>query len=196
MTDISAQTSPSDRLSEQTASTRPRASEEPQRSFTVGDLFSLEVIFLCFIGGVVILAFIEALSYKLVSSRTPFVIMVPLLILIGVQMLRVAGGEHGQGIRARAGRALRGGNALINSMAGISLWMTLYGLAMLLAGHYVASFAFIALLVRRAANEPMKLALILAACTTAVVFVVFEYGFQIELYRGLIYRWFAGYRVF
>lgn len=196
MTDISAQSAASDRRAQAATAPRAEPAEAPQKSFTVGDLFSLEVIFLCFVGGLVILAFVEATTYKLVSSRTPFVIMVPLMILIVVQMLRVASGEHGQGIRARAGRALRGGNALINAMTGISLWMAAYGIFMLLAGHYVASFAFIALLVRRAAREPLKLALILAACTTAAVFVVFEYGFQIELYRGLIYRWFAGYRVF
>ena len=54
------------------------------------DLLTLEICFLGLVGLVVVAAFIEALGYKLVSSRTPFVIMAPLLILIAVQVLCTA----------------------------------------------------------------------------------------------------------
>ena len=48
--------------------------------------YAVEVCFLVVMFGVVFAAFIEAFNYKLVSSRTPFVIMVPLLGLILISM--------------------------------------------------------------------------------------------------------------
>jgi hypothetical protein len=35
-----------------------------------------------------------------------------------------------------------------------------------------------------------------AAVATLTIYVLFEEFFNIDLYRGLIYRYFAGYRIF
>ena len=57
-------------------SDQPKNEEETREH--LANKQTLEIAFLAFIGLVVLWAFVEALSYQLVSSRTPFVIMAPL----------------------------------------------------------------------------------------------------------------------
>jgi cell division protein FtsW (lipid II flippase) len=47
----------------------------------------LELVFITFIGLVVVGALVAALNYDFISARAPLVIMVPLLILIAMQFI-------------------------------------------------------------------------------------------------------------
>lgn len=161
-----------------------------------GTLYALEVCFLALIGVVVVVAFIEALSYKLVSSRTPFVIMVPLLILIAVQARRLWSGRAEFHPGRRIAVALRGGNPTFNKVIGFSGWMVGLVLIITIFGHYAGMFLFCAILMRFVAGERWVLTLIVAAGTTLFIFGVFEFIFNIDLDRGLVLRWFLGYRDF
>lgn len=161
-----------------------------------GALYALEICFLAFIGVVVIVAFIEALSYKLVSSRTPFVIMVPLLILIAVHARRLwrIRAEFHPG--RRIADALRGGHPTFSKVIGFAGWMVGLVLIITIFGHYAGMFLFCAVLMRFVAGERWVLTLIVAAGTTLFIFGVFELIFNIDLDRGLVLRWFLGYRDF
>jgi cell division protein FtsW (lipid II flippase) len=172
----------------------PEAEEE--RRDRRGNLYAMEILFLALIGVVVILAFVEALSYKIVSSRTPFVIMVPLILLIGVHARRLWRVREPLDVRGRVDDALRGGNAHLNKVVGFSLWMVGMVAMITVLGHLAGIFLFCVILMRFLAGERWGLTLIVAAATTLFIFVVFEYAFNIELYRGLIVRWYLGYRDF
>jgi|GEM_PF-620078 hypothetical protein len=160
------------------------------------DKYALEVIFLGIVGLIVIAAFFDATSYDIVSSRTPFVIIVPLLGLIGLQALRLSRSEHRGHVRARISRAMSGQHLYFNKVFSIVLLSVGLMIAAIVFGHYVAIAVFIFVLSGVIAKEPMRLSLIVALVCTALIYLLFEVGFDIELYRGLIVRYFQGYRVF
>lgn len=169
---------------------------DPSEDNKRGNLYALEICFLAFIGLVVVIAFLEATTYKIVSSRTPFVIMVPLLILIAIHAGRLwrARAEFHPG--RRIAMALRGKNATMNKVVGFSGWMVGLVIIITIFGHYVGVFLFCVILMRYLAAERMVLTLMVAAGTTLFIYGVFEFLFNIDLYRGLVMRWFLGYRDF
>jgi len=169
---------------------------EAAESTRRGNLFALEICFLGLVGLVVVIAFLEATTYKIVSSRTPFVIMVPLLILIAIHAYRLwrIRSEFHPGRRISA--AFHGKNLSLNKVLGFTGWM--FGMLLIIAalGHYVGVFLFCLILMRFLEGESWKLTLMVATGTTLFIFGVFEVAFNIDLYRGLIPRWFLGYRDF
>lgn len=161
-----------------------------------GNIFTLEIVFLGVIGLVTLAAFFQALNYKLVSARTPFVIMAPLFILIVLHALRLWRIRHEfhPGMRLRT--ALAGGNPHLNKVAVFSAW--LFGLlAMIMVlGHVLGAFLYCVILMRFLAGESWKMALTVGVAVTLFLYGTFEYLFNIDLYRGLILRWYLGFRDF
>lgn len=170
--------------------------KHPEAGASGGNLYLLEICFLVFVGVVVLIAFSQALSYKLVSSRTPFVIMLPLGILIVIHGLRLWRIRESFDPKSLFARAMAGLNGSFNSVLGISGWMIGMVLMILVFGHYAGVFLFCVILMRMLAGEKWVLTLAVAAGTTFFIFGVFEYLFNIELYRGLIVRYFLGFRDF
>ena len=160
------------------------------------DLFAIEVFFLGIVGLVVVAAFIEALSYKLVSSRTPFVIMVPLLILIGVHARRLMVARHKYQWVEAVQKVLQGRAPYFRKIVVLNLWFALLLALIQVAGHFAAIAFFMFMLTWYLAKERWVAALVLTAVMTLLIYLVFEQFFNIELFRGMIYRYFAGYRVF
>ncbi|MFT7106035.1 MAG: hypothetical protein ACJAVT_000552 [Yoonia sp.] len=161
-----------------------------------GNLYAVEICFLAFIGVIVVVAFLEATTYKIVSSRTPFVIMVPLLILIAIHATRLwrIRSEFHPGRRIRG--ALHGGNICLNKIVGFSGWMIGMLIIIAVLGHYAGIFLFCVILMRFLEAESWVLTLAVAAGTVLFIYGVFEIAFNIDLYRGLIPRWFMGFRDF
>ncbi|KZM49528.1 tripartite tricarboxylate transporter TctB family protein [Labrenzia sp. OB1] len=157
---------------------------------------AMEVVFLLILGAVVLAAFVQAFSYQLVSSRTPFVIMVPLIGLLVGQMVRLLRQRGLDSVRARV-RAVwtDAGSAFRKSLVFVG-WLAALQLTILFAGHYVAVAGFIFVLAWYLCGEKWKLSLGMALATTAILYLVFQIGFHIDLYPGMIYRYFAGYRSF
>lgn len=161
-----------------------------------GNLFALEICFLAFIGILVVFAFFEAMTYKIVSSRTPFVIMVPLLVLIAIHAGRLWRARAEFNPQLRISTALRGGNQTFNKVIGFAGWLVALVLIITVFGHYAGIFLFCVIMMRFVAGEDWKLVLLVAAGTTLFIYGVFEFIFNIDLYRGLVLRWFLGYRDF
>jgi len=157
---------------------------------------ALEVCFVALIGILVIAAFFEATTYKLVSSRTPFVIMVPLIILLVIQMIRLLEVGSVSSVTQRVGASIKGQIPSITKNVSLLSWLTALLATIVIAGHYIGIAAFVFVLTRVLSREALRPALWVTAGTTVLLFITFELGFDIELYRGLIYRYFAGYRVF
>lgn len=175
--------------------------EEPKHRFPDGirrgsDIHTLESVFLTVVGLVVLAAFVEAFSYKLVSSRTPFVIMVPLLLLIVFQSYRITRAGALREIRYHVGAALRGRYAVFGKLTRLALAITGFFAVIYALGHYVGVAAFVIVLMRGLARERLVFALVVALGTTLALYGLFEVLFGVDLYRGLFFRWLMGYRDF
>ncbi|MBD3677929.1 MAG: hypothetical protein HUJ27_05930 [Rhodobacteraceae bacterium] len=176
----------------------PQAEEAENREEAeakLANMLTLEIVFLAVVGLVVIAAFFEALSYQLVSSRTPFVIMVPLFLLIVIHARRLFKVRQYADFGHRLRMALRGEVPGVNKVAAMSGWMAGLLVLIMALGHYAGLLIFSFFLMWRA-GERFKLAATVAVVSTVMIFVVFEFGFDVELYRGLLFRYFAGYRDF
>ncbi|MCG6901251.1 MAG: hypothetical protein LJE68_01085 [Rhodobacter sp.] len=172
----------------------PEPETDPQD--TLANRLTLEICFLAVVALVVVAAFFEALTYQLVSSRTPFVIMVPLFVLIVIQARRLFRVRGKADFGGRVRLALAGKVPDLNKVLVMSGWMVVLLTLIVVLGHYAGILIFAFVLMRVLAKERLVLAVTVAVVTTAIIFCIFEIGFNVELYRGLVWRYFAGYRDF
>lgn len=170
---------------EQTAEARPQQADGH---------FALEVCFLIFLAAVVLAAFFKAFSYQIVSSRTPFVIMTPLLILIAAHGYRLYRARAGRNTRQWLSDAVSGRLPMVRKIAVVNAWFVGFLALVVLIGHYLAAALFMFVLIGLLAKERLVMAIAVSLITTAILYALFEYGFGIHLYPGFIYRAFAGYR--
>ena len=159
-------------------------------------LQALEVIFLGAVGLVVLAAFITAFRYKLVSSRTPFVIMVPLLALIGVQAQRLLRQGAARHLAPHLRAAFAGDHAAFGKLWRLAAAFLGLMLVIVVFGHMIGIVAFMLLLTLGMARERPLTGVLVTAGAALAIFLLFEYGFGIGLYRGLLFRWLAGYHDF
>lgn len=160
------------------------------------NMLTLEICFLAFVGVVVVLAFFEALTYQLVSARTPFVIMAPLFVLIVVQGVRLYRQRDEADLGHRLGMAVSGRMPGLNRAVALLLWLAALLLLIVGLGHYIGLAVFSFMLMWSLGRVPLLGALAITAGMLLVIFLVFEVAFDLELYRGLLFRWMAGYRDF
>ena len=156
------------------------------------DRSTLELCFVVVISLIVVAAFISALGYEFVSARTPIVIMVPLIIFIGVQFIRVVKASRIVDVSSVLSTVAKGNSKTFNRAAGFIGWMALLLALIIVAGHYVGIAIVMFILLRLISKEEMLFSLALTAGVTIVIFVLFELGFDIELHRGAIFRIWAG----
>lgn len=155
---------------------------EAQRKIT------LELLFISFIAIVTIGSFIAALTYDFVSARAPLCVLVPLLILTGIQFNRTRGKADLNSLKVSVTRVGQGKDHNFNRVTGFIGLMTLLLLLIYVAGHYVGISVFMFVLLYSISNERLLLSLALAAGVTIGIYFLFEHGFNIELYRGVIFR--------
>jgi hypothetical protein len=158
-------------------------------------LVTLELTSLVLVGLLTVGALITAIGYDLSSSRPLFVILVPLVLLIAVQIyrtMRAAG--HGQILpvisAAFAGRITDFAVASRFFLMLLALLLCIYVL-----GHYAGLFLAMFYLIRIHGGESLKMALVVPAITAMALFGLFDLVFSIELFQGQLYRYFAGYRI-
>ena len=149
---------------------------------------TLELYFIAAIGLIVAAALFSASGYEIVSARTPIVIMLPLIILIGVQFVRVKKASRTVGVRHILSAVAKGDNETFNRAAGFIGWMILLLTLILFAGHYADIAVLMFVLLRLVSREGILFSLALTAGVTVVIFLMFELGFDIELHRGAIFR--------
>lgn len=155
----------------------------------------LELFFISLTGIFVIGAFVAALGYDIVSARTPLCIMVPLLILIGVQFNRTRKAVCAEAVKSELSRVFGGRHEGFNTIAAFIGWMILLLLLILVAGHYAGIAVFMFILLRFVAKERLQLSLLISSGVTVIIYLLFEHGFNIELYRGFAYELWTGFEV-
>ena len=144
----------------------------------------LELCFITLVGLAVAGAFLRALTYDFVSARAPLIIMVPLLLLIGVQIQRTRKQTTLHSVVSALSLAFRGQSSGFNAVAGFIGLMVLLLLLIYVAGHYVGISVFMLVLLRGISKESWLLSLTLTLSVTVLIYGLFEHGFNIELYRG------------
>ena len=163
---------------------------------TTQNSVALELVFISFIGLVVIGAFIAALNYDFVSARAPLVIMAPLLILIGMQFNKIRRQVGHDVLRNQLSHAFKGHNSKFNSVLRFIAYMTMLLLLIYVGGHYVGISVFMFVLMHWVSKERPILALLISVGVAVLIYFLFEHGFNIELYRGYIPRLLGSYGLF
>lgn len=174
------------------------ASQERENEVATADANRHALEFCFVVVGIVLVlaAFLEALTYQLVSSRTPFVIMVPLLLLLIIQLVRLTKAGGPSQVSGRVSAALSGQIPAFNKKFLLLIWFAVLLFIIALAGHYAGLAVFIFTLTWLLSKERLLVSAAITLGTITIIFAVFEVGFDIELYRGMIFRYLAGYRVF
>jgi len=147
---------------------------------------ALELVFIAIIGLIVLGGLVSALSYDFISARAPLVIIVPLLILIAIQLNRTRKQAEHRVVLHELTHALKGENRDFNSVLRFIAFMALLLLLIYVAGHYVGISVFMFVLMYWISREHPVLALVVSVGVTLLVYLLFEHGFNIELYRGYV----------
>lgn len=153
------------------------------------DKSSLELCFIAVTGILVSCAFVAALTYDTASAIAPLCIMIPLLILIAVQVRRTLRVRQSGALLPDLRRAASGENAAFNASAVFIGWMFVLLAMIFVAGHYAGIAVFMFVMLRLVSREQLVLAAAVSVGVTLLIYLLFEYGFEIEMYRGLIARW-------
>ena len=169
----------------------PEAEEEQKKNSHA----TLELCFTIVIGVLIAAAFLRSLTYDFVSARAPLVILVPLLILIGIQLKRIWGTSDLSEVKNALSVVFKIQNKEFNGIAGFFLWMIFLLILIFVTGHYVGIAVFMFFLMNMVAEEKLSLSLIIPIAVTVVIYLLFEHLFNIELYRGLIFRIWMGYGI-
>ena len=162
----------------------------------VQESVALELVFVSVVGLAVIGAFVAALNYDFVSARAPLVVMAPLLILIGIQFNKTRRQAEQHVVLEQVTHALKGSNSEFNSVLRFVAFMSFLLLLIYVAGHYVGISVFMFVLMYWVSNERPIFALLVSIGVTVLIYILFEHGFNIELYRGYIPRLLGRYGLF
>lgn len=155
-----------------------------------------ELVFLSIIGVAVLIALVSAMGYHPISARAPLVVMTPLIILMllhGIRLKRAANKTFFKDFYEGIVKRKNDNHIKILIFVG---WMFILSGLIYITGHYVGSAVFMFILLFFYGKERLRTSLLLAIIATVLLYVLFEMVFGIELYRGLIYRFFMGYDVF
>lgn len=145
-----------------------------------------EFIFIVAVGLITVAAFFAALGYELVSARTPLTILVPMLILIGIQFNRVRKKVTAAYLHGEVRRVVSGKRARFREVFALMSWMFFLLAVIWLAGHFAGMAVFMFIMLRMVAKENMLMSIGVTAGVTIAMYGLFAHVFNIELYRGLL----------
>ena len=156
---------------------------------------ALEQAALLLTAGFTLAALIAAIGYDFSSSRPLFVILVPLIFLVLVQIYRTMK----QGDIETSLNVIKAafGGQIIDFAVSVKFFILLLALLVCIyvLGHYAGLMLAMFYLIRVHGGESMKMSLIVPIITALALFALFDLVFSIELFQGQLYRYFAGYRI-
>ena len=156
---------------------------------------ALEQAALLLTAGFTLAALIAAIGYDFSSSRPLFVILVPLIFLVLVQIYRtMKQGDIETSLNVI--KAALGGQ-IVDFAVSVKFFILLLALLVCIyvLGHYAGLMLAMFYLIRVHGGESMKISLIVPIITAVALFALFDLVFSIELFQGQLYRYFAGYRI-
>jgi hypothetical protein len=153
----------------------------------------LELCFISVLGLIVASAFSEALTYSSTSAMAPLIILVPMLGLVGFQIMHCISATRDMNAAGTLVQVAGGKNIPVNNVVGFCGWIVFLLMLIFVAGHYAGIAAFMYILLNYIAKEKTTVAVATAVGVTLFIYVLFEQVLSMELYRGMIYRISAGY---
>ena len=156
---------------------------------------ALEQAALLLTAGFTLAALIAAIGYDFSSSRPLFVILVPLIFLVLVQIYRtMKQGDIETSLNVI--KAALGGQ-IVDFAVSVKFFILLLALLVCIyvLGHYAGLMLAMFYLIRVHGGESMKISLMVPIITAVALYALFELVFSIELFQGQLYRYFAGYRI-
>lgn len=141
-------------------------------------------------------AFITALGYDPISARTPLICLIPLIILSFIQVIRSVKISGFKYIGMFFKDLFEGQNHEYKKITEITLWTIALSLFIFVAGQYVGMAIFLVMLLRFISKEKWLLISITTIVMVVVFYFLFEHIFEVQLYRGLIYRIWRGFDIF
>jgi hypothetical protein len=157
---------------------------------------TLDLIFISAVGVLMVAGLVSALTYEFVSARTPIVILIPLLILIGIQFRESLKNSSFADVTRVVADAFKGKFPEFNGAAGFAGWMVLLLILIFVAGQYAGMALFIFMLLYLVGGETLVLSLSISSMVTLGIYVLFAKVFGIGLYSGLVYQVWNGYSIF
>jgi hypothetical protein len=155
-----------------------------------------DVIFTLFIATVVGIFFIDAIDYHRVASRAPFVIMVPLVILIIVHLVKLGRVIKFIDISEYLKLVIKRKDQNSNKFIQINAYITSFIICIYIFGYYVSSALFLLILIKIISKEKLKVTISLMGAVPLFLYLVFEVLLGLQLYRGILYLLWRGYEVF
>lgn len=156
---------------------------------------ALELTSLCLLGVMSVAALITALGYDFSSSRPLFVILLPLIVLIAVQLLRIVRAPGADEVIDIVKAAVAGKIADFSSAIEFTIILLLLLFTIYILGHYAALCLAMFYLIRMHGGESLKISILTPLITCILLFGLFDAVFGIELFQGQVYRYFAGYKI-
>ena len=156
---------------------------------------ALELASLILIGFISLCALVIAFTYDFSSSRPLFVILIPLVALILVQIYRTMKQANAETYLDVVKAAL--GGKVSDFAVSVKFFILLLALlvCIYILGHYAGLMLAMFYLISVHGGESMKMSLMVPIITALALFAIFELVFSIELFQGQLYRYFAGYRI-
>jgi hypothetical protein len=151
------------------------------------DKKALELLFILIVGAIIVAAFISSLSYPVSSARAPWIIIVPLIVLVAIQINRTRQMAGLSDIARILKDTALGHREIVNKVLSLIGWMILLLGAIYLAGHYAGIVVFMFVLLRFVGKESAKMSLFVTLAVAAIIYALFEQVFNIELYRGVFF---------
>lgn len=155
-----------------------------------------DLLFTAILGLLVFYLLIEALDYKFMSKIAPYVVMVPLMLLIIIHIIRLLRQVSWTEFKTFLGQIILFKNEQHRKFMGIIGWTITLMLLIYIAGFYVGATVFLFVLLKLIANERWVISVVLTIVIPLSLYGVFELMLGNRLFRGIIYSIMNGHSVF
>lgn len=157
-----------------------------------------ELCFIAFLAIVGFAALFEAFTYSITASRTPLVILVPLLLLIILLAFREGRAAiiNSTDVLGIVRKAVRGGYPQFRKFVQFTLWLMVLIAMVIVLGHYIAVGVFTYILMRLVSKEAMSLSLKISLAVPFAIFLIFDLALGLNMFPGILYQLWAGYQIF
>jgi hypothetical protein len=148
-----------------------------------------DLLFCLFLGLLLIVFFIAAKDYSWASRRAPFVIMVPLVLMVAGQTWAVIAKIRRMRNAAGPGMATPKLDPRdVTKGSQILIWLVLLLVFFYVAGHLGGTALFLFVFLKFVSRESLRTAVLVAVGVTASVYILFERILLISLYEGWVFN--------
>lgn len=155
-----------------------------------------DFVFTIFLGILVVVFFIEASDYAWMSAIAPYIVMVPLLLLLVIHAIKLGRNVSWNAVTQFTKTLVTVSSEAYRKIGMVILWTVVLIVLMYLTGYYVGSLIYLFVMLRMVARESWSTSVSLMVSIPVALYIVFEMILGLQLYRGIIYMIWQGYNIF